>query len=111
MAVALPELNLDCDRCQGNPRLKIENGCFKDSPIPDRWQIGEHTFQRCPRKLVTRRSIAYIKAYNWMLRNQLPGNKPWDKQSAKFIEAMDVIELEIYKDQKEEIENLKRQKY
>lgn len=111
LAVALPELNLPCAHCHKNPKLQIENGCLRDSPIPDRWQIGEFTFQRCPRKLVTRKSISYIKAYNWLQKGFLPSPGGWMEQSAKFINAMEIIEAEVYRIQKDELESLEHQKY
>ena len=108
MAVAIGQIDLPCAHCHTDPQLQRQNGCLTDSPIPDRWQIGKYTFQRCPGQLVTRQSADYIKAYNWMKRNQLPGGLPWDQQSVKFLQAMDVIEAEIVRQQKEEMERAKR---
>lgn len=97
MAVWLPELDLPCEHCPKNPKLQIENGCLADSPIPDRWQIGKHTFQRCPGTLVTRQSQMYKRCYNWM--NMPAGSYPsegtWLEQTSKFIQAMEVIRREI----------------
>jgi hypothetical protein len=108
LAVALPDFNLSCERCHENLNLQKENGCFEDSPIPDKWQIGNHTFQRCPIKVVTLQSYAYIRAYNWMQMGFLPNPGGWTEQPAKFIRVMDVIGTEISKDQKEEREKIKR---
>ena len=108
MAVALPELNLQCGRCHENPRLQIENGCKRDSPVPDRWQIGEYTFQRCPGSIVTRQSYEYIAAYNWREKGFLPNPGGWMEQPAKFVEAMGIIEREITRESKERMEEVNR---
>lgn len=103
-------MSLPCSRCHENPSLQRENGCVEDSPIPDRWQVGEYKFQRCPGAIVTKDSMYCIRIYNWMMRNQLPGNLPWDEQSIKFAEAMDLIAAEIGKMEEAAAERL-RKKY
>lgn len=109
MAVALSELNLPpCEHCQQNPATMKENGCQEDSPIPDRWQIGKYFFQRCPKTLVTPLSVECIRAYNWMKRKYLPGNLSWDEQTVKFNEAISIIEFEVARIEKEEIERNRR---
>ncbi len=90
----MPGLKLDCRKC--TEILKIERGCTIDSPIPGKWQINEWIFQRCPVRLVTRQSVEYLRAYRMFDRGYLPNQGGWLEQPAKFIEAMEVIEREVY---------------
>lgn len=100
MAVGLGKLDLNCAAC--NEILKKERGCEQDSPIPDKWQIGEVSLQRCPLKAVDRRVFIYIKAYNFLQHGILPNTGGWLNQPAKFIEAMELIDYEISKYNKTE---------
>lgn len=87
-------LKLDCRRC--SERQKLERGCVDDSPIPGKWQIDDWHFQRCPVRLITQQSLEYIKAYRMFDKGYLPNPGTWLNQSAKFIEAMEIIEREIF---------------
>lgn len=89
----MPDFKLDCQKC--TDKQKYERGCEKDSPLPGRWQIGEQMFQRCPLKTVNLSSYKMIQAYNFYKNGYLPNSGGWMDQSAKFIEAIDVIEKEV----------------
>lgn len=77
--------------------MKIERGCEKDSPIPGKWKIGDIEYRRCPVKMLDARVNIYIKAYNFLQSGILPSEGGWLKQTAKYIEAMEIIGQEISK--------------
>lgn len=79
-----------------------------DSPIPDRWQIGNYTFQRCPGSIITRQSVEYLRAYQWRDKAFLPNPGGWMEQPAKLIEAFAVIDQEVHRQRMEEVEHVKR---
>lgn len=84
---------MNCAAC--NENMKIERGCLKDSPIPDKWQIGNIRFQRCPKKIIDPEVQVYIIAYNFYKNGILPNSGGWLNQTAKFIEMIGLIEGEI----------------
>lgn len=90
---------LDCKACNDNQ--KIERGCLEDSPIPDKWEAGEHKFSRCPLKMIKQDSFWYIRAYNFMEKGVLPRAGGWLDQSNKYIEAMSCVIAEIGRINKE----------
>lgn len=99
MAVWLPKFKLDCLKC--TEALKLERGCEGDSSIPGMWKIGDEEFSRCPRSLVTARSIEYLNAYIFFKEGFLPNPGGWLDQPLKFIQAMRVIEAEVIKTKEE----------
>ena len=93
MAVWIPYLELNCDKCSDSQ--KQFNGCEQDSIIPDRWEIGKWKFNRCPKKLITYETQAFVRAYNLMQIGVMPYNLGWLGQSNKFVEAMIIIDGEL----------------
>jgi len=77
--------------------MKVRNGCEQDSPEPDRWAIGDWSWQRCPIKLITPQTQDYLRAYNLLQLGITPHNCGWMRESNKFIEAMQVIGVEVRK--------------
>lgn len=75
--------------------MKIDRGCVADSPIPDRWQIGDHKFQRCPKKEVSADIQVFIIAYNFFKQGILPNAGGWLNQSHKFLQAVQFIDAEV----------------
>ena len=108
MAVALSRIRLDCLSCTAE--MKLEYGCEEESPIPDKWTIDGYTFRRCPKKIVTRQSIQYIQAYKFFTLGFLPSPGAWLEQSLKFISAVEIIETELLKIERENAEELKKLK-
>lgn len=96
MAVSVLKTGLNCHDCQDNQ--KEERGCFKDSQIPGRWQIGNDTYQRCPIKLITQQSQEYIFAYKLFKEGILPNGNCWGNETMKFLMAMQTISSEVEKD-------------
>jgi hypothetical protein len=101
LAVWLGTFKLDCHKC--SDELKVERGCEKDSPIPGAWKLYDWEFQRCPLKIITRQSAAYLRAYNFFNKGYLPNTGGWMEQPVKFIEAMEIIEREVIKIQESEL--------
>ncbi|MCK4248672.1 MAG: hypothetical protein KAX15_02725 [Candidatus Omnitrophica bacterium] len=88
-------MKLDCRSCTASQ--KTERGCEQDSPIPGVWEVEGWQFQRCPLKLVTTQSCRYIEAYNFYEKGYLPCPGEWPEQSAKFLEAIRVINNQVNK--------------
>jgi hypothetical protein len=61
------------------------------------WKLGDWEFSRCPRSLVTIKSIEYLNAYIFFTKGFLPNPGGWLEQPLKFIQAMRLIEQEIIK--------------
>jgi hypothetical protein len=95
LAVWLPKFGLDCQKCSA--ALKLERGCETDVSIPGMWKIGNDEFSRCPRSLVTTKSIEYLNAYIYFKQGFLPNPGGWLDQPLKFIQAMRIIETEVMK--------------
>jgi hypothetical protein len=61
------------------------------------WKIGDDEFLRCPRSMVTVKSIGYLYAYIFFEKGYLPNPGGWLAQPLKFVQAIQVIEQEIAK--------------
>jgi len=61
------------------------------------WKIGDEEFSRCPRSLITIKSIKYLNAYIFFEKGFLPNPGGWLDQPLKFIQAMRVIASEVIK--------------
>jgi len=61
------------------------------------WKIGDEEFSRCPRSLITIKSIEYLNAYIFLEKGFLPNPGGWLDQPLKFIQAMRVIAAEVIK--------------
>jgi hypothetical protein len=61
------------------------------------WKIGDEEFSRCPRSLITIKSIEYLNAYIFFEKGFLPNPGGWLDQPLKFIQAMRVIAAEVIK--------------
>lgn len=88
--------------------MKLERGCEQDSYIPDKWQIGDHVFQRCPVKEITVDISQYIRAYNFYKDGHLPNAGGWLDQPAKFIDVIELISSEMNAIMQKHMENMKR---
>jgi hypothetical protein len=75
--------------------MKIDRGCEKDSPVPDRWQLDEYRFQRCPKKEVSADIQLFIVAYNFFKQGVLPNTGGWLDQSHKYLQAVQFIDAEV----------------
>ena len=89
MAVMAITEGLDCRNC--NEFQKQDRGCIEDSPIPQRWRIGDQESRRCPMKMAKGEYAEYLKAYSLFTKQLLPNGNSWLNESNKFIEAMFII--------------------
>uniref|UniRef100_A0A6H1ZDA6 Uncharacterized protein n=1 Tax=viral metagenome TaxID=1070528 RepID=A0A6H1ZDA6_9ZZZZ len=94
-----------CEKCSDSQ--KEIYGCEKDSTYPDKWQVRDLTWQRCPVKLVTIETHLFLEAYSYLQKGILPYNTGYKRNSNKYIEAMRIIETEV---KRIEAENIKRAK-
>jgi len=90
--------------------LKIERGCEKDSPIPNKWQIGGVVSQRCPKKQTDSNIGVYFTAYNFYKNGFLPNPGGWLNQTAKFIEVISLIDREVSALTSKSMEDLKNRR-
>lgn len=82
-------MNLDCQSCTDSQ--KEVRGCIKKSSTPVFNLDGEDYF-RCPLKIVTKRSIEYVRFYNFYREGYLPGKGGILDQPGKFIDVMEAID-------------------
>ena len=100
MAIALPELKLDCRKCSSEE--KVSRGCEEDSPIKGTWKIeGGGEFSRCPVTMITPQSMMYIRAYNMFKDGFLPNPGGWMDQPVKFAEVITYIQGLIQKNEEQ----------
>ena len=90
MAVMAAVDGLDCRNC--NEFQKQDRGCLEDSPIPQRWRIGVHESNRCPRRIATIESCEYLVAYQLYREGNFPNGIGWINETNKFLEAMMLID-------------------
>ena len=90
MAIWIPYFELDCKKCSDGQKALY--GCEKESTVGDWWDVGEFKLNRCPIKIVDCRVYEYIRAYNRYEKGYLPDDGGWKDQSAKFNDAIDIIE-------------------
>ena len=95
MAVYIRYWDLRCEKC-GDGQKRV-NGCEENSYEPNRWQIGEWTWQRCPVKLITQETISFINAYGFLQKGILPYQQGYKRNSNRYVEAMQIINREIIK--------------
>lgn len=93
MAVWIPYWDLRCEKCSDSQ--KLFNGCEDKPTIEGRWQIREYDFDRCPLKLIDRKTTAYIEAYNYLQKGIMPYASGYKNNSNKYVEAMRVIDNEV----------------
>lgn len=90
---------LDCHNCPRDHR--IDRGCEFNSPIPNRWQIGDQIFQKCPVKEIMPESNDYLRAYGLFRNGFLPNGSGWINESPKYLQAMQTIENYLAKDSRD----------
>ncbi len=71
-------------------------------PGQEEWEVDGDVYRGCPYKIVTRQSVWYVKAYQFFKAGFFPNGKSWLDQSAKLLDAFDVIEksLEMLEEEK-----------
>ena len=111
------EVKFDCKRCTANPKLKIENGCDEDAPIPvfemdcirckgtdEECPVckgsNKEQFYRCPYRYLTFDTVRFLRFYRFFKQGLLPVQGGVLDQSATFLRAVEIVEAEISEGQK-----------
>jgi hypothetical protein len=106
LAVWIPYWDLRCEKCSDG--LKKLNGCEEDSYQPERWKIREWSWQRCPIKLITPETNAFIDAYNFLQKGILPYQRGYKLNPNRYVEAMGIIGGEVKRIEAEQIKQMKK---
>jgi len=85
------QLGLNCQDC--DETLQKERGCHGRSLIPH--YVGQEEYRKCPIRLVDKGTWDYFKAYRLYKAGYLPSGGGWINESAKYVDAMIVIDNEI----------------
>lgn len=72
-------------------------GCDGINDMPERWQVREYIWRRCPLKLITAETNEAIQAYNWLEKGIMPYNDGYKRNSNRYIQAMGIIGSEVRK--------------
>lgn len=75
--------------------------------VEDAWELDGESIRRCPMAIVTDQSIEYVRVYNFFQKGYLPNPGGWLDQPAKLIEAIEFIETEMQRIDREEFERVK----
>lgn len=103
MAVWIPQWDLRCEKCSESQKKYY--GCEEDSYEPNKWQIREWSWQRCPIKLITETTNCFLIAYNYLQKGILPYEQGYKRNSNRYVKAMQIIDREV---KRLEIQNAKQ---
>ena len=95
------DLTMNCRSCLSGRKIQ----CEYEMPGQEVWELYGEQYRGCPFKIVTRQSANFIRAFNFYRQGYLPNPGAWLEQSAKMLDAFDVIEKEL---QSVELEREKR---
>ena len=87
------DLAVNCQSCLSGKKTQ----CEFEIPGQETWELNGEEYQGCPFKIVTRQSADFIRAFNFYERGYLPNPGGWIEQSAKLLDAFEVIEKELKK--------------
>ncbi|MFA6635686.1 MAG: hypothetical protein WCV56_01050 [Candidatus Omnitrophota bacterium] len=91
MAVHLGGLTVNCRNCLSGRKIQ----CEYDVPGQEVWELNGTEYRGCPFKIVTRQSANFLRAFQFYKEGYLPNAGGWIDQSAKMIDAFEVIEKEL----------------
>lgn len=94
----------DCHRC--SPARQIDWGCTQNSPIPDRWQVGENTYQRCPLKAITPMTRKVLDYYPHYRAGHLPQMGGLNDQPAWLMAALAHVHSQTQAAQAKQLDRL-----
>lgn len=84
------DLTVNCRNCLSGKKIQ----CEFEVPGQEVWELDGEQYKGCPLKIVTRQSANFLKAFNFYERGYLPNPGAWLEQSAKMLDAFEVIEKE-----------------
>ena len=64
-------------------------------PGQEVWELYGEQYRGCPFKIVTRQSANFLRAFQFYKQGFFPNNGNWLDQSAKMLDAFEVIEKEL----------------
>jgi len=91
VAVHLGDLTMSCHSCLSGRKIK----CEYEVPGQEIWELNGEHYKGCPFKIVTRQSANFLRAFNFYRQGYLPNQGGWIEQSAKMLDAFEVIEKEL----------------
>jgi len=91
VAVHLGGLTVNCRNCLSGRKIQ----CEYDVPGQEVWELNGTEYRGCPFKIVTRQSANFLRAFQFYKEGYLPNAGGWIDQSAKMIDAFEVIEKEL----------------
>jgi hypothetical protein len=92
---------MNCRGCLSGKKFR----CEYEVPGQEVWQLHGEQYRGCPFKIVTRQSANFLRAFQFYRQGCFPNEGTWLSQSAKMLDAFEVIEKEL---QAIEIEREKR---
>jgi len=87
----LGELTVNCRACLNGRKIR----CEYEVPGQEVWEIGGIQYRGCPFKIVTRQSANFLRAFQFFRQGYLPNAGGWIDQSAKMLDAFELIEKEL----------------
>jgi hypothetical protein len=91
---------LDCHKC--GEAEKLLRGCEADVQSFD---VRGEQYTRCPKKLVTDKTYAWLEYYRFFDKGLLPSGDAILNQAHKFIKVMELIGIEVSKYNQARIKN------
>jgi hypothetical protein len=70
-------------------------GCEFENDMPERWQVRDYIWRRCPLKLITQETNNALVAYSFLKKGLMPYMNGYRLNSKRYLMAMQVIEAEI----------------
>lgn len=85
------DLTMNCRGCLDGRKIP----CEYEVPGQEVWELYGDKYRGCPFKIVTRQSANFIRAFQFYKQGFLPNQGGWVDQSAKMIDAFEIIEKEL----------------
>ena len=79
---------MNCQSCLSGKKTQ----CEFEVPGQEIWELNGEQYRGCPFKIVTRQSANFLRAFNLFRLGYLPNPGAWLEQSAKMLDAFEVIE-------------------
>ncbi len=85
------ELTMNCRGCVSGKK----SFCEYEVPGQDIWEVNGQQYRGCPYKIVTRQSANFLRAFLFFKNGCFPNQGTWLDQSAKMLDAFEVIDKEL----------------
>ena len=85
------DLTMNCRSCLSGRKIQ----CEYEVPGQEFWELYGEQYRGCPFKIVTRQSANFLRAFQFYKQGYLPNSGSWVDQSAKMLDAFEVIEKEL----------------